>query len=91
MLLGRFKISGHSMMPTLIPGESILISTIPYLFSNPKKGEIIVFKYKNKNLVKRIKKISEDDYILEGDNKSDSLKIQNIKQKDIVGKFLFKI
>jgi len=91
MLFRVFKISGHSMMPTLSPGEKVLVSTLPYLFSSPKVGDIVVFKYKSKFMIKRITKIGKDLYEVSGENKNDSLKIPGLKRNDILGKVIRRI
>ena len=91
MLLRIFKVSGHSMMPTLNPNEKVLVSSIPYLFGSPKKGDIIIFKYEKKFLIKKISKVEGGRYLVEGENKNDSLKIGEIERSDIVGKVIRKI
>lgn len=89
MLLRKFKIQGHSMEPTIKNGSEILVSNIPYLFSKPKTGDIVVFNNFNKVMIKRIKKIKSDHYFLEGDNTSDTLDVGWIGRKDILGKIIF--
>ena len=79
------------MMPKLKPGEKILVSTLPYLFSSPKVGDVIVFKYQNKFIIKKISKIKNEEYLINGENKKDSLKIPKIKRKEILGKVILKI
>ena len=39
----QFVVDGHSMDPTLANGEHLIIDKIPYYFSTPKRGDIIVF------------------------------------------------
>lgn len=91
MLLGKYRIQGHSMMPELKPGETIIASSVPYLLSNPRIGDIILFKKNHKTLIKRINKISKDAYYIAGDNKNDTLGIGKINKSDIIGKLVFKI
>lgn len=91
IILGVFKISGHSMMPTLKPGTRVVVSSIPYLFSKPKIGDIVLFKYRDKIMVKRIKKFENRKIIVAGDNSSDSLKTEPIERRDILGKVLLTI
>jgi signal peptidase I len=78
-------------MPTINPNEKVLVSSIPYVFGNPKKSDIIVFRYGKKFLIKKIKKIEKDGYLVEGENKNDSLKVQKLNRKEIVGKVIMKI
>ena len=93
MLLSKIRIVGHSMEPTLIEGQTVLVSNIPYLFSKPKIDEIITFK-KKKIFVKRIFKINGKKYFVKGDNEKDSFdsrKLGWINKKEIVGKVIFKL
>jgi signal peptidase I len=89
MLLGFYKISGHSMMPTLNPSDRVIVSSIPYLFSQPKPGDIIIFKNAGKPLIKRISKVSESKFLVEGDNREDSINIGWIEKQDIIGKVIY--
>lgn len=93
MLLGKFKISGHSMEPALKNNQEVLISGLPYLFSKPKVGDIIAFTFARSDLaklaVKRIKKINGSKYLTEGDNKNDSREFGWIERKNIIGKVVY--
>lgn len=91
LLLSRFIISGHSMEPTIKNGESILVSSIPFLFSKPKIGDIVAFLEKDsrKVFIKRIIKMNKNKYFLTGDNKKDSKDSRVfgwIGRREIVGK-----
>ena len=93
--LVRLKIIGHSMQPQIKNGESVLISSIPYLFKTPQINDIVAFKDNNeKTLIKRIKKIQNGKYFVEGDNKNDSLdsrKFGSISRNKIIGEVIFKL
>lgn len=91
MILGKFKIEGHSMNPQFFQGSEILVSSIPYFFSSPKVNDIVAFRYVNKVLVKRIKKLKSGHFLVQGDNLSDSLKVGWIKKDDIIGKVIYKL
>lgn len=96
LLLSRFIIFGHSMEPNILQWQTVLVSSIPYLFSNPKINDIVAFKEKNtgKIFVKRIVKNNGNKYFMKGDNKKDSVDSQKIGwmlRKEIVGKVIFKI
>ena len=91
MLLGIFRISGHSMMTYLALGDRVIVSSIPYYFSKPKVSDVVVFTKDGKMLIKRIVKVSDNVLEVRGDNKADSLKIEPIEQKDILGKVIFKL
>lgn len=84
--LARFKIKNHSMHPTFQEGDEVLI----WKFSKVKKGDVVVFKYKSKYLIKRLSKIKKEEIFVKGDNKEDSLKIDSIRKKDILGKVICK-
>lgn len=83
------------MEPALRDGNTVLASSIPYFFSKPMIGDIVVYRSKDKTMfLKRIKEIKNNRYMLLGDNTSDSLdsrKLGWIERKDIVGKVIFKI
>jgi signal peptidase I len=55
-LIGRYRIDGSSMNPTLYDGEYLIINNVSYYLDEPQRGEIIVFKHPNNdlNLIKRI-------------------------------------
>lgn len=87
-----FKIHGHSMEPLIKDGQKVLVSSIPFIFSNPKKNDIVAFNLDNKIFIKRIEKIENGKYFLQGDNKDDSLdsrKLGFIERKDILGKVIW--
>lgn len=88
MILGRFKIQGHSMTPKIHEGQKVLVSSIPYLLFEPKIGDIVAFWHFDKVLIKRIKKVQTLKFLMEGDNVSDSLKIGWKTKRDIIGKVI---
>lgn len=90
ILLGKFKISGHSMEPTIHEGDEILVST----FLRVKKGDVVAFRHNAKVLVKRVKNIKGDLYELRGDNMRDSLdskQFGEVSKNDIIGKVIWKL
>jgi signal peptidase I len=95
LLLARLKIIGHSMEPQIKNGETILVSKIPYWFKTPQINDIVAFKDSSeKILVKRIVKIENRRYFVEGDNKRDSLdsrKFGDISKDKIIGEIIFKL
>ncbi len=44
-LIQPFIVDGGSMLPTLIDDEYLLAEKLSYLMGNPKRGDIIIFKY----------------------------------------------
>ncbi len=55
-LVGRYRIDGSSMNPTLLNEEFLLISNFAYQLDEPERGDIIVFRHPltDENLVKRV-------------------------------------
>ena len=55
-LVGRYRIDGNSMNPTLLNGEYLLISNFAYQLDDPQRGDIIVFRHPQSemNLIKRV-------------------------------------
>ena len=95
LLLAKFKIFGHSMEPQIKTGETVLVSGIPYWFKIPKINDIVAFKDNNgKVLIKRIVKIQNGKYFMQGDNKHDSLDSRQlglISKNQIIGEFIYKL
>lgn len=59
-----FVVDGPSMEPTLRDGERLLISKLSYVFSEPKRGDVIIFRYPrdpHKDYVKRIVALPGDE------------------------------
>ncbi len=92
MLFGVLKVSGHSMEPTIKNGQTVVVSSIPYIIRKPGIGDIVAFKNSDKIFIKRITKIESNNFFIEGDNKDDSLdsrKIGFVKREEILGKVIF--
>jgi signal peptidase I len=54
---GRFRIEGHSMMPTLEEGQYIIINKLSYMLDDPQRGDIIVLHFPNdrsRDFIKRV-------------------------------------
>ncbi len=80
------------MEPTIKNQQHVLISKIPYFFSEPSVKEIVAFKKNQKILVKRIVRKTGDKYFLAGDNSKDSLDSRSfgfILKNDILGKVIY--
>ena len=56
-LIQPHRVKGESMMPNLKDGELILTEKVSYRFSEPRRGDIIVFKAPRANDVDYIKRI----------------------------------
>jgi signal peptidase I len=55
-LVGRYRIDGSSMNPTLLDGEYLVINNLSYLLDEPEVGDIVVFRHPRNelNLIKRV-------------------------------------
>lgn len=56
-VIEAFKIPSGSMIPSLLVGDHLLVSKFAYKFGEPKRGDIVVFKYPDdpsRNFIKRI-------------------------------------
>lgn len=54
---GRFRIEGHSMLPTLHEGEYVLINKLAYYLDTPHRGDIIVLQFpqdRTRDFIKRV-------------------------------------
>jgi signal peptidase I len=59
-----FKIPSGSMIPTLEVGDHILVNKFIYRFTDPKRGDVIVFKYpvdESRDFIKRIIAVGGED------------------------------
>lgn len=84
-----FRISGHSMEPTLPVGSYVLIFAWTKHY---KVGDIIAFKYENQIVIKRLHSINNHNYVVLGDNASDSLDSRQFGQipfNNIIGKIIW--
>ncbi len=81
------------MEPNLFNNQTVLTSSIPFIFSKPKSGDVVVFKVDDRIYVKRVKEIKNQKFFLIGDNNRDSLdskKIGWISKQQILGKVVYK-
>jgi nickel-type superoxide dismutase maturation protease len=95
LFIAKFRVVGHSMEPQIKSGGTVLASSIPYLFKIPKISDIVAFKDSaGKVLIKRIVKIQDGKYFMQGDNKQDSLdsrKLGLISKNQIIGEIIYKL
>lgn len=62
-IVEAFKIPSGSMIPTLLVGDHLLVSKFTYKFTEPARGDIVVFKYPDdpsRNFIKRIIAVGGD-------------------------------
>lgn len=96
IFLMRFKVEGRSMEPTFPPGTTLLASSIPYIFIQPKITDVVVINdpRTGRLLLKRITKKGKNQFFVAGDNpgsSTDSRTFGPISKEMIVGKVIFKI
>ena len=92
--ISKYKIFGHSMYPTFCEGDIVLINKLSFVFQKPRLKDIVAVKdpRDGKILIKRIARIQDNQYFVEGDNKlhsTDSREFGMLKKRDIVGKVIF--
>jgi signal peptidase I len=66
-VVGRYRIDGNSMNPTLLNGEYLIISNFAYRLDDPDRGDIIVFRHPQSelNLIKRVIGVPGDTILIE--------------------------
>jgi len=63
VIVAPFKIPSGSMRPTLMEGDRILVSKFLYRFREPRRGEVIVFRFPDnprRPFIKRLVAVSGD-------------------------------
>lgn len=72
----RRQVTGRSMLPTLRPGDVVLVNFTAYNQVSPRPGEIVLAHHPRKakeQIIKRVRDVLDDEtYILIGDNKEES-------------------
>ena len=63
-----FIVNGESMLPTFHNGDYLIIDEVTYRTNEPKRGEVIVFRFENKRfLIKRIIGLPGEELNISGD------------------------
>jgi phage repressor protein C with HTH and peptisase S24 domain len=86
--LSIFRISGHSMEPSIKNGSLVLVWQ---WIGKIEVGDAVLFKHNKEYWVKRVKSIKDEEVELVGDNLSDSFdsrKLGAINIGRIVGKVI---
>ena len=85
LLLGRrkrYQVSGPSMSPTLLDGDTVLVEPGAYQHSDPAPGDVVVCRHPFKTDVYLIKRVSEltdaGELVLVGDNPEASTDSQTL-------------
>lgn len=84
----KFTIVGHSMLPEYKSGQVVLTFN---WFYKPKVGDVVVAKWENKLIIKRVISINNSLITLNGDHKdsTSSKKLGKFQTRDIIGKVIF--
>lgn len=88
--LSIFKVSGHSMAPTIKDGS---LAVVWQWGVTPKVGDILVYREGKEFWIKRVRSYRGKELTLLGDNSNDSLdsrKLGTVNIKNIYGRVLFK-
>jgi len=70
-LFQPFIVRGASMEPSFQEADYLIVDQISYRFREPKRGEVIVFRYPNdpqKMHIKRIIGLPEEEVVIEGEH-----------------------
>lgn len=54
---GRYRVQGHSMMPTMREGQYLIINKLSYYLEEPERGDIIVLHFprdRSREYIKRV-------------------------------------
>jgi nickel-type superoxide dismutase maturation protease len=62
------RVVGKSMMPTLRPGQIVLITPLVRLLP----GKVVMARFNNQEVIKRVKRVSPEGITVEGDNPDQS-------------------
>ena len=62
-LVEPYMVEGTSMYPTLVNHERLLVDKLSYFFTDPARGEIVVFRYpkdESRDFIKRVIAVGGD-------------------------------
>jgi len=64
-----FLVQGSSMEPSLFHGQRLLVDKLTYRFTDPKRGDVVVFRYpadRRRKFIKRIVGLPGDEVTIRG-------------------------
>lgn len=67
---GRYRVQGHSMLPTLQEGEYLIINKLSYFLDEPSRGDIIVLHFprdRSREYIKRVIGLPGDTVEISGE------------------------
>ena len=87
-MLKVHKVSGTSMMPYFRPDQHVFSLQTKKI----KPNDVVVFKYKNENFIKRVRAVSKYFFNVVSDNQNYPSKVTriNLDKKFLIGKVIFK-
>ena len=88
-MFSRYEVKGRSMEPFFSEGDRVLLLRT----KNIKKGDIAVFSTPERDCIKRVAAVKDDEFFVEGDNKAastDSRHYGTVNKEQVVGKVLLK-
>lgn len=53
-IISHARVPTESMMPTISPGNHLIVNRFPYYYRDPVRGEVIVFLFNDDYLIKRV-------------------------------------
>lgn len=74
------------MEPAFCGGDRV----ITYNFGKIRQGAVVVFKYGEMYLIKRVRELESDSLTLDSDNKKLAKKEYKIDKKDIIGRVVLR-
>ena len=93
--VGRYRVDGRSMMPTLHPGDTIWVDVRAYRSLRPQVGEVVVARHPfrvGQRLVKRVHDVHSDGRLeLRGDapqESTDSRGLGPIAMERVLGRVI---
>jgi len=92
----KYQIKGNSMVPIFRNNDIILINRLAYVFRSPKENDVIVLRdpRNGREILKRIVKVNNSAYFVEGDNKkesTDSREFGPITKTAIIGRVIMNL
>ncbi len=73
------------MEPTFSEGDRLIIRKV---FRSIRKGDVVVFSDGERDYIKRVAQVNNDNYVMRSDNRSHQ-KVWVVSRKKIKGKLLF--
>lgn len=53
-VISHARVPTESMMPTISPGNHLIVNRLPYYYRDPVRGEVVVFSFDDDYLIKRV-------------------------------------